>query len=73
MADRNGDAFRRRLCSAARLSDSAMRRALCCLKMSGSRSRALLVAMTLADHLRAYEAPVRRPGGALRRALFIAE
>src|SRR5207248_3890777 len=50
IAERNGALLRRRLCSAERLSERAMARALDFLKTPRSRSRALLVRMTRADH-----------------------
>src|SRR5882757_2838075 len=53
MADWKGLAFRRRLESADRFNDCAMRRALCDLKMPGFRSSALLPLVTAPDHLRA--------------------
>src|SRR6187200_1245194 len=52
MAERKGSAFRRRLRSAERLSEAAMRRALANLKTPLSRSRASLVCITRRDHLR---------------------
>jgi hypothetical protein len=52
IADWNGSALRRWLCSAECLSDTAMRRALRDLKMSLSRSSASLFSVTVADHRR---------------------
>jgi hypothetical protein len=46
IADWKGDAFRRRLASAERLSDAAMRLGLLDVKMLDSRSSALLVCIT---------------------------
>ena len=50
IAERNGALLRRRLCSAERLSDRAMERALRLVNTPCSRSSALLVRMTRADH-----------------------
>jgi hypothetical protein len=58
IAERNGALLRRRLRSAERLSDCATARGLRRVKMPGSRSRALLVRITRADHLRLR--PMRR-------------
>jgi hypothetical protein len=52
IADRNGSDFRRRLRSADRLRESAMVRALDCLKTPPSRSMALLVWVTRLDQRR---------------------
>jgi hypothetical protein len=57
MADWNGLTFLRRLASADRFNDSAMRRALCDLKIPGSKSSALLFLDTAPDHLRVRATP----------------
>jgi len=49
IAERYGSALRRRLTSADRLSDAAMRRALENVNTPGSRSSASLVRVTRAD------------------------
>lgn len=52
MAERNGDDFRRLLCSAERFKEAAIRFGLCQVKTLGSRSSALLSCVTRADQRR---------------------
>jgi hypothetical protein len=71
MADWNGLDFRRRLASADRFNDCAMRRALRDLNTPGSRSSASLFLETAADHLRTRGAAapfLLRTGAELREA-----
>ncbi len=52
MADRKGEALRRRLVSAERFKDLAILRGLSQVKTAGSRSMALLVRVTSPDQYR---------------------
>src|SRR5712671_6333687 len=58
-AERKASALRRRLRSAERLSDAAIRFGLLSLNTPGSRSSALLSRVTRCDHLRAVRVPFR--------------
>jgi hypothetical protein len=71
IAERKASVLRRRLCSADRLSDAAMARALDFLNTSGSRSSALLLDVTRADQRRdevGFRFVVAMRGGRARHA-----
>lgn len=61
IAERNGALLRRLLRSAERLSESATARGLCLVNTLCSRSSALLVRMTRADHRRELAEAIMEP------------